>query len=124
MEERTHEVLDMDNALKERQGELQQRANLVQHKHNLLHASGVEYYRANIKSFGISLQCNIFLLPPSLHELSSVGPAGSGHPRAQTGDGEEGGDSAAVPAGQRERAERSAAGAHRQKTQGQERSLI
>lgn len=33
LEERTHEVLDMDNALKERQGELQQRANLVQHKH-------------------------------------------------------------------------------------------
>lgn len=32
LEERTHEVLDMDNALKERQGELQQRANLVQHK--------------------------------------------------------------------------------------------
>lgn len=31
LEERTHEVLDMDSALKERQGELQQRANLVQH---------------------------------------------------------------------------------------------
>lgn len=30
LEERTHEVLDMDNALKERQRELQQRANLVQ----------------------------------------------------------------------------------------------
>lgn len=33
LEERTHEVLDMDNALKERQGELQQRAQLVQHAH-------------------------------------------------------------------------------------------
>ncbi len=32
LEERTHEVLDMDSALKERQGELQQRANLVQHE--------------------------------------------------------------------------------------------
>lgn len=30
LEERTHEVLDMDTALKERQGELQQRAKLVQ----------------------------------------------------------------------------------------------
>lgn len=29
LEERTHEVLDMDTALKERQGELQQRATLV-----------------------------------------------------------------------------------------------
>lgn len=33
LEERTHEVLDMENALKERQGELQQRANLVQSRH-------------------------------------------------------------------------------------------
>lgn len=35
LEERTHEVLDMDNALKERQGELQQRAQLVQVAHNM-----------------------------------------------------------------------------------------
>lgn len=31
LEERNHEVLDLDSALKERQGELQQRAQLVPH---------------------------------------------------------------------------------------------
>ena len=34
LEERTHEVLDMDSALKERQGELQQRAQVVPQTHN------------------------------------------------------------------------------------------
>ncbi len=34
LEEKNHEVLDLDGALKERQGELQQRAQLVpNHKH-------------------------------------------------------------------------------------------
>lgn len=35
LEDRTHEVLDMDNALKERQGELQKRAQLVTHTHKV-----------------------------------------------------------------------------------------
>lgn len=49
---------------------------------------------------------------------SSAGPAGSGHQRPQAGDGKESGVSAAESGGQRERAERDPAGAHRQEHEG------
>lgn len=57
LEERTHEVLDMDSALKERQGELQQRAKVVQeHTHTSLTALfefGFAEYKVRNKYFQI-----------------------------------------------------------------------
>lgn len=61
MEERTHEVVDMENALKERQGELQQRANLVQPEHTFYCTVW-----ALKQKIWISLSCIFLLSPPPL----------------------------------------------------------
>lgn len=74
LEEKNREVLDLDSALKERQGELQQRAQLVPHR----------------------LSTFIFIAVPIVctfskhYLLSSARAAGCGHQESQAGDGQEG----------------------------------
>lgn len=116
LEERTHEVLDMDNALKERQGELQQRAQLVQHTHKPTYFLCISFFPPeSVMLTSFSLYCLFFNF-----FVFSARPAGRGHQRTQAGDGEEGGVPAAEPGRQRQRAEGHTQGTHRQKREGQE----
>lgn len=75
LEERTHEVLDMDNALKERQGELQQRAQLVQHTHKPTYFMCLSSFFESVLLTPLSLFCLFFKFLCVLSSASWMWPS-------------------------------------------------